>query len=235
MSTTFLGGVNRVLKINGIIQGDDDDVATFTDTQHKETMNLAQIAIQSTLTYLIANKTIPYELGEGEFVTVASTRVYTLPTDFIRFRSKYPFLLELTGSGGTSNNRTISRYPGGEDRLKRHILDYKDQEGTPNWFYDVNSTTKQIGLYQVPNDARYYGYQYDKDVSVTSESDLLPFHNVQEDFAFLDMAGRYFYYLFSKEPITNIFDDPVFKIANTSLMELIKTFYSPMKYGRSYQ
>ena len=235
MSTTFLGGVNRVLKINGIIQGDDDAVTSFSDTQHKETVNLAQIAIQSTLTYLIANKLIPYEVADGEITTVASTRVYSLPADFIRFKGKFPFLLELKSSGGASNNRTVSKYPGGEEKLKRHILDYKNQEGTPNWFYDVNAITKQIGLYQVPNDVRYYGFQYEKDISVTSEANELPFHNAQEDFAFLDMAARYFYYLFSKAPIEQVFLDPIFKMANNSLMELVKTYYSPNKYGNRYQ
>ena len=233
--TDFLGGVNRVLRINGVIQGDDDALASFSDTQHKETMNLAKIAIQSTLTYLVSAKLIPYEEAEGEIVTVASTRTYTLPSDFIRFVGKNPFLLELSGSGGTSQNRVINMYPGGEDRLKREVLDYKDQSGTPNWFYFIDTTTKQIGLYQVPDAATYYGFQYEKEVFVTAEANTLPFHNTQEDYAFLDMAARYYHYLFTNEPITSIFDDPIFKVANTSLIQLMKGSYPAMKYGRSYK
>jgi len=233
--TSFVDSVSRILRVNGVIQGDDDSITSFADTQHKETLNLAKIAIQSTLTYLVAEKIIPYEEAEGEIVTVSGTRVYSLPTDFIRFAGKNPFLLELSGTGGTSNNRTVSMYPGGENKLKREVLDYKDQSGTPNWFYFVDATTKKIGMYQVPDSAVYYGFQYEKDVFVTSESDTLPFHNTQEDFAFLDMASQYFFYLYGKQPIQNIFDDPIFKMANTSLIHLMKGSYPAMKYGRSYR
>ena len=234
--STFLDGVNRVLLINGVIAGDDDNLTSFSDNQHKETMNLAKIAIQSCLTYLISERLIPYEETSGEISTTASTRVYSLPADFIRFVGKNPFLLELSGSGGTSQNRTVNMYPGGEERLRRQVLDYKDQTGTPNWFYFVDDTTKKIGLYQVPNTTgTYYGFQYEKDVSVTSEADTLPFHNTQEDYAFLDMAARYFYYLFSKQPIAEIFIDPIFKMANTSLVHLMTGAYPSGKYGYTYQ
>lgn len=234
--SSFLDGVNRVLKVSGVIQGDDDDLASFSDTQHKETMNLAQIAIQSSLTFLVSEKLIPYEETLGEISTTSGTRVYSLPTDFIRFTGKHPFLLKVDGSGGSSENRTVNLYPGGEDRLKRNVLDYKDSQGEPNWFYMIDSTTKQIGLYQVPNTTgEYYEFQYEKDVFVTSESDTLPFHNMQEDYAFLDMASRYFYYLFTKAPIEEVFLDPIFKMAHTSLINLMKGVYATGKYGHSYR
>lgn len=234
--STFLESVNRVLLISGVISGDDTELTSFSDTQHVETMNLAKIAIQSTLTYVIAEKLIPYEETEGEIVTVSGTRVYSLPADFVRFSGKNPFLLKLSGTGGTSENTIVMRYPGGENRLKRHILDYKDQSGTPNYWYDVDATTKKIGLYQVPDTTGvYYGFQYEKDISVTSEANTLPFHSTTEDYAFLDMAARYFYYLFSKQPIEQVFQDPIFKMGHQSLSQLMQTTYAVNKYGYSYQ
>ncbi len=46
---TFLEAVNRVLRMEGIILGDDDDLTSFSDTQHAATQSMARIAIQSQL------------------------------------------------------------------------------------------------------------------------------------------------------------------------------------------
>ena len=43
---TFLDGVNRILRMNTLIRGDDDDVSSFDDTQHSASINLARFSIQ---------------------------------------------------------------------------------------------------------------------------------------------------------------------------------------------
>ena len=45
----FVGAVNRLLRLNAIITGDDDNITTFSDTQHAAAISLAQIAIQDEL------------------------------------------------------------------------------------------------------------------------------------------------------------------------------------------
>jgi len=112
--TTFLDGVNRVLRENTILAGDDADLTSFSDTQHKATMELAKISIQSTLTALVAEKMIPYEITDGNITYVTGQRTYSLPDDFIRFADEDPFLLELSGS--VSANIYVPKYPGGEER-----------------------------------------------------------------------------------------------------------------------
>lgn len=57
----FLSAVNRVLRTNNIIRGDDDAITTFSDTQHNATLNLALIAIQDELTETVADRLISYE------------------------------------------------------------------------------------------------------------------------------------------------------------------------------
>ena len=45
----FIAAVNRVMRINTIIKGDDDNITTFSDTQHAASISLAQISIQDEL------------------------------------------------------------------------------------------------------------------------------------------------------------------------------------------
>ena len=224
--TTFLDGVNRVLRENTILAGDDADLTSFSDTQHKATMELAKISIQSTLTALVAEKMIPYEITDG---------TYSLPDDFIRFADEDPFLLELSGS--VSANIYVPKYPGGEERLSAVVLDYRSQTGSPVYFYEVKGTTKKIGLFQVP-DSNKNGtvtrFRYEKSVFVTSEADVLPFHTTQESYTFLSMAARYFRYLNANQPVGEIEDDPVYKANKGSLMNLIKITRPSTKYGYEY-
>lgn len=234
--TTFVEGVNRVLRENTILAGDDDDITSFSDVQHKATLMLAKIAIQNTLTGLVGDHLIPYEEADGTITYVSGTRVYSLAGDFVRFVGQKPFLLELDGSSNSANI-TVGMYPGGEDKLSRDVLDYRSQSGSPIYFYEVKGTTKQIGLYQVPDDSKngvVARYRYEKSVYVTAEGDTLPFHTTQEDHAFLAMASRYFRYLNANEPIGNIDDDPVFKANKTSLMHLMAVRRPNNRYGYDY-
>ena len=80
--STFLDMVNRVLRNNTILAGDDDDLTSFAETQHRATMLLAQQAIQSTLTELSADKLLPVEYTDGTITYVADQRLYNLPPDF---------------------------------------------------------------------------------------------------------------------------------------------------------
>ena len=234
--TTFLEGVNRILRENTILAGDDADLTTFNTTQHKATCMLAEIAIQNTLTFLIADKLIPYEVTDGNITYVSGTRVYDLPGDFIRFVDESPFLLELD-SNGNSANIYVPKYPGGEEMLSREVLNYRSQSGAPIYFYEVKGTTKKIGLFQVPDSSKdgvITRFRYEKSVYITSESDILPFHTTQEAHIFLSMASRYFRYLNANQSIGEIEDDPVYKVNKNSLMNLIKITKASSHYGYDY-
>ena len=234
---SFLSVVNRVLRINTIIGADDDDLTTFDDTQHVATLQIAKIAIQSTLTELTTDRIIPYEEADGTITVADGTRVYSLPSDFIRFRGENPFLLKLDGSSN-SENITVNHYPGGEETLRRTVLDYREQSGEPTWFYPIQSSTKQIGLYQVPNasvDGVTYRFPYEKSVYVTLAADTMPFTTQQESDAFSDMAARRFQFMFTSQPIEGLEKDTVYLSGKNNLMNLLRQTNPISRYGYTYR
>ena len=240
---TFLDTVNRVMRINTVIGADDDDLTSFDDTQHVATLQIAKIAIQSTLTELTSDRIIPYEEADGTITTVGSdtlssaTRVYDLPADFIRFKGEKPFLLKLDASSN-SENTVVNEYPGGEEKLRRSILDYREQLGEPRWFYLINSTTKKIGLYHVPNadnNGTVYRFPYEKSVYVTLAADTMPFTTQQEADAFADMAARRFQFMFTKQPIEGLEFDTVYKRGKANLTQLLRKTNPSSNYGYSYR
>ena len=234
--STFLDAVNRVLRINTVLSGDDDDISTFEDIQHRATLNLAQIAIQTTLSELTSSNLIPYEDTEGTITYVNGQRLYTLPSDFVRMVDQNPFLLVLDGSGNSANT-TVQLYRGGEEALRRNILDYKTQSGSPLYFYFADGSTKQIGLFHVPDSSvagTQVSFPYQKDVMVTVAADTLPFHTTAEDNAFIDMCARYFQFLFTNQPTENLEHDTIYRRAKATLINLMKPVKPNNKYGYHY-
>lgn len=233
---TFLGAVNRILRNNTVIAHDDDDLTSFSDIQHKSASWLAREAVQGTLTDLAAHKMLPLEEAVGTITLSQSTRVYNLASDFVRFAGERPFFLELDGSGNSAN-RVVNAYPGGRDTLRREVLDYKSQEGTPNWFYHPTSSTKQVAFYHIPDsnyDSVQLEYEYEKSVYPTAEGDTLPFVNDEESDAFMRMASRYFQFLFAKVPIDDLEKDVVYKASKAALLNLLKDKYPNSSWGFDY-
>ena len=69
----FLAAVNRVLRTNNIVRGDDDDITTFTDVAHNATLNMAIIAIQDELVEMVSDRLVDYEFASSTIATVAGT------------------------------------------------------------------------------------------------------------------------------------------------------------------
>lgn len=212
----FLSGVVRVLRANGVIRGDTDAPTTFSDLQHGATINIAQIAIQDELNELTSDQLIPYEKKtSGSIATVQGTRAYSLASDFIRFFGT-PMLY------CTADNREIFEFSGGEDALRLSIYNYATQQGDPTWWYFEATTTKQIAFFPVPQSAKTWVYHYEGDVSVTSATDTLPFHNEQEAQAFCRLASRRFKMLFEGMDPALIAADPEHLKAKSTLMSIMK-------------
>lgn len=227
---TFLNAVNRVLRTNTLIRGDDDDVTTFSDVQHSANLNIARIAIQDELTEITAERLIDLELAEGTLTTSAGARVYDVASNFIRFAGT-AFLYKADA------NRQIYEYPGGRDGLRSTIFDYKSQSGEPNWWYWEPSSKKRIGLYQVPDKAYTYTYDYERSVYVTVEADEIPMHNQEEADTFCQMAARRFKFLY--ERVENLpaalQQDPMYTNAKSRLYNLMHPKQPRRAYGRSYR
>ena len=236
----FLAGVNRVLRAEGILRGDDDAVASFTDTQHAATIELAQIAIQDELNALIALGYIPYEAAVGTITLVDGQRVYSLDSSFVKLRLREMYKLD---SSGDAEGHSLLDYPGGEMNLARNVPAYRDNPGSPSRYYFVDGTTKDIGLYPVPNadvDMDQYRYFYQKSVAVTASGDTLPFVTEAEAQAFIRVASRRFRFLFlSSERRESVFpngvdQDNVAESARSTLMGLLGARAPEEQYGRFY-
>lgn len=242
---TFLEAVNRVLRHAGIIAGDDDDLSSFSDTQHANFSRKAQIAIQDELADLFADKVFPYESATAFITLVSGTRVYSLDSNFIRFQDRRPFLLEVDAatSTGASKNVKIEEYPGGEERIRRDILNYRDVSGPPSWFYRVLSTSNQIGFYPVPDasvNGDIYRYEYERTRTVTNASDTIPLIGTEAANAFAEAAARRFQYMrLSPQEQRALFpgglnQDPQIQQARSRLMEFTRVTHPPEAYGRRY-
>lgn len=233
---TFLEAVVRILRLNGHIRGDTDAPASFSDTTHNATMQIAQIAVQDELTNLAADRTLPYEKASTAIVLSTSTRLYSLPGDFIGFYG-FPHFLDST------SNRQIFEFPGGLEALQLFDYRYATLTGTPNFWYFEPSTTKKVGFYQVPN-STYNGvslsYDYETSILVSSASDTMPFHNTEEANAFCALSGRRFKFLFEdvkdKQDIQSILDNDVsYRAAKGTLLRLISGKNPPNRWAPVYR
>lgn len=227
----FLDGVNRILRINTIIKGDDDNITTFSDSQHAADISLAQIAIQDEISEIISDRLISYEKTSGTITLLTGTRTYALPAAFVRFYGIYPSFYDST------NNVRIYEYIGGEERLKDSVYTYQTDQGSPVYWYWSDTTSKQIAFYNVPDSTynnRSLSYDYETSVLVTNSSDTLPFHNNEEYYAFTSMAARRLSFMIQRLPTGDLSLDSTYKNAKSRLYNLMSPVNAGNRYGRKY-
>lgn len=241
----FVNAVNRVLLQTGIISGDDDELDSFSDTTLANVSKKAQIAIQDELADLFSDKVFPYEQTQGFITLVEGQRTYSLDTNFRRFQDERPYLLQVDAatSTGASENVRIPEYPGGEEHLRRIVLDYRDTQGPPGWFYRVGGTSYQLGLYPVPDSSvngDIYRYDFERSRTVTNASDTIPLISVEAANALVEAASRRFQYM-RLEPAEQkalfpqgLSADPQMQQARARLMEFARITHPIESYGRKY-
>lgn len=214
------------------MQWDDSDITTFSNTQHAGNISLCRQAIQHTLNDLVADEFLFDEEADDNITTVASTRTYSLATDFVQLEGSKPWFFRLTGVAGTDAENMVTEYPGGEEALKKQVFQYTSQTGTPQWYYFTDD--QEIGFYPIPDSAEVYRYTYQKNVMVESESDSLPFDSDQKGYAFCDMAARVFGFLFTRAPIEGLNNDVIYNRAKGALLSLNKKKDPIKRYGYRY-
>ena len=227
---TFLQAVNRLMRLATVMQWDDDDITSFSQTQHGGTITLARQAIQHVTNDLIADRFLFPEKAESTITTVANTQKYALATDFVRFEDKHPWFFQT--DSGVPNSQFLSEYPGEEAALKKQVPKYETDTGTPQWYYFTDD--QEVGIYPIPDSVLVYRYDYQKDVMPESESDSLPVQSEQMAYAYVDMATRIFSFLFTQQPIDGIYDDVIYLRAKSALMALNVKEPPANRYGFRY-
>lgn len=233
----FVSVVNDLLVVEGLISGDDDTVTNFSGTQHVASIRLAKKSVQQELAALVSDQLIPYE--RVDTILTVSARTAALASDFVRMQDEFPWLIE-TSAGGVSQGAYIFEYPGGEPALRKRDLKYRENTGKPHAWYWVGGTTKSLGFYITPNTTYYYRYYYERDVSVSVESDTVPFVSDTEVNTFIEAAARRFKYLRSSPPVREglfpqgINKDPVILEARNTLTQLLRYKPASLSYGRRY-
>jgi hypothetical protein len=227
---TFLGAVNRLLRLATLLQWDDDDITSFSQTQFGGTISLARQAIQHVTNDLIADRFLFPEDAQSTFTTVASTQKYALASDFVRFKDKNPWFFQTDSN--IPNSQFLSEYPGDEALLKKQVPMYETQAGTPQWYYFTDD--QEVGIYPVPDSVLVYRYEYQKDVMPENESDSLPVQSEQMAYAYVDMSARIFTFLFTQQPIDGIGTDIIYLRAKSALMALQVKEPPSNRYGFRY-
>lgn len=231
---TFLECINRLLRLATVMQWDDDDITSFSNTQHSGTIALARQSVQHVINDLTASNFLWPEDATGHITTTAGTRTYSLASDFVRFQDAEPWLFKLTGAIGTdASGNFATEYSGGENQIQKDIPAYTSQTGEPiNYYFTADRT---IGLFQIPSDSNVvYRYLYEKDVMPVSESDSLPFDSDQKAYAFTDMATRIFGFLFTNQPLDGYDRDAIYNGSKAALMALQRKNPPTGRYGYRY-
>ena len=240
MATTFLTAVNDILTQDGILAGDDDDITSFSSQQHVASIRKARLAVRNELADLMVDELFPYERASTTITTVAGTRTYATPTGFTRFEDERPWLIEVE-STGESKSTLITEFPGGEDRLRKFDLRWEENESRPYHWYYAGGSNKAIGLYPVPDKVYYWRYYYEKEVTVSTESDLLPFLSETETLLFIRLCTRHFKYMrMSPEVREQIFPgglelDAERATLRAKLFKAVQHKQPTKHYGRSYR
>lgn len=228
-AVNFIDGVNRLLRINSIIKGDDDNITTFSDTQHSAFIELAQIAIQDELNDLVSDNLIPYEKNTDTITLVTGTRTYALNTAFVRFYGTSPSFYDST------NNQRIYELRGGEDGLKDTDYEYKTTQGSPLYWYWDDTTSNSVAFYSVP-DSSYNGislsYDYEESISLSLSTDTMPFNKNEEYQSFISMASQRFKYLVGEKDQGLLHMDATWNNAKTRLMHFLRPTNPSKYYGR---
>lgn len=240
---TFLQAVNRLLRIEGIIRGDDDAASSFSDTAHSNMIQMARIAIEDTLADLTSAKLIPYEEAQGHISVSQGTRTYNLASDFIRFIGQNPFMEQVSAATttGTATGDRIYMYKGGEQQLRIDDHKYQEEQNEPQFWYPVNTSTAQVGFWRVPDGTYHYRYWYQKDVSVSVAADNLPFSRTPEADAFCQAASIRFRMMRLDPDIRKQLypmgaeKDPEYAAAKSRIFELLRRYDSFARYGRKYR
>lgn len=170
MAKTLLNGVNDLLKLAQIIQGESQQFTTLTDRSRQTAIDVAVMAWNWIIDELYRSNEGAFtaEAKESTITLATNTREYTLPTDLVLIR--WPLINETTG-------QVIDFYPGGYEGMRNDQLIPADYTGLP-MAACINPTNNKLRLECAPTadeNGLVYKMLYDKDTVMSAASDSFPF------------------------------------------------------------
>jgi hypothetical protein len=170
MSKTLLDGVNDLLKRMQYISGDAGSLSSLSDGSRQKEIDAAVSAWNDTIEDLfsVTNMPFPKDVGSDSITLVDGQREYALPTDLVQIR--WPLKQETDGY-------YIYEYPGGYEQMRKDQPQPDTFDGRP-YRAAINPITGGLYLEFAPQSAEagdVYDILYDKDISVSSATDVFPF------------------------------------------------------------
>jgi len=167
---TLLQGVNELLKLAKLIQGDSGLLTSLTDSPRQVWVDNAVQAWNVVVEELYSTTSVPQpkELAENTITLVTDTRAYQLQSDLVLLH--WPFLDE-------TNGQYIEEAPGGYLKLVESQPVPADFTGLP-LYGAIRPTDSFLYLDRIPTASEnglIYKYRYDKDVSLSLAADVFPF------------------------------------------------------------
>jgi len=172
MAKTLLDGVNEVLRRLNKISGDAGALTSLTDSPRQVWIDTAVQAWNEAIEelYSVSGAGLPNEVAEATITLATGDRDYALASDLLALR--WPLQ-------DRTNGQYIRAYPGGYAAL---IADQPIADNVTGLAQAaaIRPTDGQLYLDAIPNAAEnglVYTYLYDKDVSMASASDAMPFND----------------------------------------------------------
>lgn len=169
MAKTLLNCVNEVLKRSGFIAGDAGLLTSLTDSARQPAIDQAIQVVNEGIEelYSQSNVALPNEQAEATITLATGTRAYALNSGLVQLR--WPFI-------DRTNNQYLFEYPGGYNMML--IADAEqDDTGLP-YYAAIRPTDGYLFLDRAPTsteNGRVYYYQYDKNLSLSTLTDTVPF------------------------------------------------------------
>lgn len=170
---TLLDGVNEVLKRVKIVQGDNGELTTLTDSA-RQTYIDSCIQIWNEIIdelYMMASKPKPNQTDEKQITLAANKREYLLNDSLTRLH--WPLRDE-------TNGQFIYEYPGGYMEMRSDQAFPDNYTGVPS-YGAFNPDNGKLYLDRIPTSSeagRIYKYTFEKDMELTAATDTFPFKNV---------------------------------------------------------
>lgn len=170
MAKTLLDGVNESLRRLNKISGDAGALASLTDSPRQVWIDTAVQAWNEATEELFSasGMALPNEVAESTITLVTDDRDYALASDLVQLR--WPLQ-------DRTNGQYIRAYPGGYAALIAAQPVPANFTGLAQ-FAAIRPTDGQLYLDAIPTateNGAVYTYLYDKDVSMSSASDAMPF------------------------------------------------------------